>query len=64
MWFGFSATVHIDEKSVNDLPYLMGGPIKKDEKFLFKQMHFHWGRGDEIGSEHMIDAEAWVVQLF
>lgn len=36
-----------------DVPFITGGPLFK-KKFLFKQMHFHWGKGD-YGTEHEIN---------
>lgn len=37
-------------------PFMQGGPLLKD-KFIFEQLHFHWGSEDVWGSEHMIDGE-------
>lgn len=38
-------------------PYIIGGPLESDEPYIFEQMHFHWGRRDEHGSEHVINGQ-------
>ena len=30
-----------------------GGPFK-EEKYMFQQLHFHWGSKNKQGSEHTI----------
>lgn len=34
-------------------PYIYGGPLK--DKYVFSQIHFHWGKTALEGSEHTID---------
>lgn len=36
---------------VEQRPYLTGGPLL-NAKYVFEQLHFHWGETDECGSEN------------
>uniref|UniRef100_A0A1B6LUD0 Carbonic anhydrase n=2 Tax=Graphocephala atropunctata TaxID=36148 RepID=A0A1B6LUD0_9HEMI len=57
---GHTVYVYIREEA--DLrPYLIGGPLKT--KYIFEQMHFHWGSEDFWGSEHFIDGESFAVEI-
>uniref|UniRef100_A0A1B6GIN4 Carbonic anhydrase n=1 Tax=Cuerna arida TaxID=1464854 RepID=A0A1B6GIN4_9HEMI len=42
-------------------PFLKGGPLK--ERFIFEQMHFHWGKEDIWGSEHYMDGESYSAEV-
>ncbi|GAB0088997.1 Carbonic anhydrase [Sergentomyia squamirostris] len=35
-------------------PYIVGGPLG-GQKFIFEQLHFHWGDHDHLGCEHTIE---------
>ncbi|XP_054268733.1 carbonic anhydrase 2-like isoform X2 [Macrosteles quadrilineatus] len=57
---GHNVYVYIEEDpSVR--PYLIGGPLK--QKFIFQQMHFHWGAQDIWGSEHLVDGNSYSVEI-
>ncbi|XP_055681739.1 carbonic anhydrase 2-like [Lutzomyia longipalpis] len=35
-------------------PFIIGGPLGA-QKYLFEQLHFHWGDHDHLGCEHTIE---------
>lgn len=39
--------------NTNDVPFITGGPLF-DSRYLFEEMHFHWGP-DDCGSEHEVN---------
>lgn len=43
----------ISAKWFEERPYIDGGPLK--DKYVFSQIHFHWGVNDMEGSEHTTD---------
>lgn len=49
---GSSTNVTFAKKKVQ--PFISGGPLG-DQKFIFEQLHFHWGDHDASGSEHTIE---------
>ncbi|KAM7538656.1 hypothetical protein Aperf_G00000053505 [Anoplocephala perfoliata] len=40
---------------------LEGGPLKT--RYNFVQLHYHWGCGDDWGSEHQIDGRGYAAEL-
>ncbi|XP_050455409.1 carbonic anhydrase 12-like [Cataglyphis hispanica] len=50
-----SATWHAEE------PYLYDGPFAS--KYIFSQLHFHWGKTDMNGSEHYIDGGSMPMEM-
>uniref|UniRef100_A0A182N0K7 Carbonic anhydrase n=1 Tax=Anopheles dirus TaxID=7168 RepID=A0A182N0K7_9DIPT len=48
---GQSAVLTLSDRSCR--PVLAGGLL--DGRFLFEQLHFHWGPNDAVGSEHVVD---------
>ncbi|XP_056655555.1 carbonic anhydrase 2-like [Monodelphis domestica] len=56
---GHSFEVEFD--SSTDKSVLSGGPLT--EKYKLTQLHFHWGRRDEEGSEHSIDDLKYASEL-
>uniref|UniRef100_A0A1B6FAF2 Carbonic anhydrase n=1 Tax=Cuerna arida TaxID=1464854 RepID=A0A1B6FAF2_9HEMI len=57
---GHTVYVYIEEEAFFR-PHLIGGPLKT--KYIFEQMHFHWGSEDIWGSEHFIDGESFAVEI-
>ena len=55
----FESTIN---RSVMEMPYIKGGGLPAG-KFLFKQMHFHWGADSKQGSEHIIKTERSEMNL-
>ena len=40
---------------------LSGGPLAEDYQIL--QLHFHWGKTDDKGSEHTYDGAAFPLEM-
>ncbi|KAH8270426.1 hypothetical protein KR018_009958, partial [Drosophila ironensis] len=47
------------------VPTVMGGPLaeKSTLGYQFEQFHFHWGVNDTVGSEDLIDNQAFPAEL-
>jgi carbonic anhydrase len=41
-----------DDGDERDLPYIKDGGLS--DRYIFYQLHFHWGSNNRIGSEHRI----------
>lgn len=39
------------------------GSAVNNKRFIFKQLHFHWGSNDKIGSEHIIDNKTFPMEI-
>lgn len=44
--------IHKDDGDERDLPYIKDGGLS--DRYIFYQLHFHWGSNNRIGSEHRI----------
>uniref|UniRef100_A0A8D8ZPY4 carbonic anhydrase n=1 Tax=Cacopsylla melanoneura TaxID=428564 RepID=A0A8D8ZPY4_9HEMI len=44
-----------------DEPYITGGPL--GFKYVFSQLHFHWGVNDSVGSEDLINNKSYPMEL-
>jgi len=42
---------------------LRGGPLLKGDTYVLEQFHFHWGASDKVGSEHLLNGEAYPAEL-
>ena len=42
---------------------LSGGPLLKSDTYALEQFHFHWGANDTVGSEHLLNGEAYPCEL-
>ncbi|KAI5724001.1 hypothetical protein M8J76_014011 [Diaphorina citri] len=42
-------------------PYIIGGPL--GFKYVFSQLHFHWGVNDSVGSEDLINNRSYPMEL-
>ena len=59
-------TLYISSKSLNlDSPdknvKIRGGPLK--HKYSFYAMHWHWGRDNTCGSEHLVNGQKTALEL-
>lgn len=54
---GHSCQVVIDGSDSS----LNGGPLESDYKI--EQFHFHWGKSNEVGSEHTVDGRMFASEL-
>lgn len=41
-------------------PFIVGGPLTDNSKFIFEQIHFHWADTDESGCEHTLEGRKYV----
>lgn len=41
---------------------IFGGPLGQD-KYVFEQLHFHWGENDSEGSEDRINNHSFAMEL-
>lgn len=39
-------------------PYINGGPLKPNERYIFEHMHIHWSYTDYKGSEHVVNGQS------
>ena len=54
--FNIIAQFSLEGTSNVELPYITGGGL--NDRFIFQQMHFHWGLDSTRGSEHTINGQA------
>lgn len=38
-------------------PYITGGVLQPNERYIFEELHFHWSESDEAGCEHKINGQ-------
>ncbi|XP_031637848.1 carbonic anhydrase 1-like [Contarinia nasturtii] len=44
-------------------PYILtGGLFDHGGRYIFEQIHFHWGENNEMGSEHKIDGKSYSME--
>lgn len=42
----------------NEQPYISGGALQPNERYIFEELHFHWAeKDDDGGSEHNINGQ-------
>ncbi|CAG9861000.1 unnamed protein product [Phyllotreta striolata] len=46
---------------IGNLPNIRGGPL--NATYNFTQLHFHWGRNDDEGSENLINNQSFPLEL-
>jgi hypothetical protein len=39
----------------DEMKISISGSATNHERYIFEQLHFHWGSYDMVGSEHIID---------
>ncbi|XP_025406686.1 carbonic anhydrase 7-like [Sipha flava] len=57
---GHTVCVTLANNSI-EVPFITGGPLF-DSRYEFKQMHFHWGKGD-FGSEHKVNGYQYGMEV-
>lgn len=50
---GTSAKVSFQGRTIQ--PFITGGPLRPNERFIFEELHFHWSESDDAGCEHKIN---------
>ncbi|XP_069585077.1 carbonic anhydrase 13-like [Ranitomeya imitator] len=56
---GHTFSVEFDDDQ--DKSVIRGGPLHTS--YRLRQIHFHWGRSDEYGSEHKVDGKDYPAEL-
>lgn len=56
---GASAMITFSDRSFR--PFIIGGPLEND-KYLFEQLHFHWGVEDDSGCEHILEGNTYSME--
>ncbi|KAK7868486.1 hypothetical protein R5R35_001897 [Gryllus longicercus] len=54
-------TVVLSAKWKENKPFIISGPLP--DKYIFSQMHFHWGSNDNEGSEHTIEGFCFPMEM-
>lgn len=54
-------TLVLSAKWHSERPYITGGSL--NGKYVFSQLHFHWGKGALEGSEHTIDGNCQPLEM-
>lgn len=52
---GTSAKVKFVQRSSQ--PYINGGCLRPNERYIFEELHFHWAENDDAGCEHKINGQ-------
>lgn len=56
------STVRIIVESDGNTPYVSGTALN-NEKYLFEQLHFHWGHHKIRGTGHAIDGKSYAMEV-
>ncbi|XP_044735898.1 carbonic anhydrase 2-like [Chrysoperla carnea] len=54
-------TLILSGKWEGEGPYLAGGNLHG--KYVFSQLHFHWGKSSDEGSEHTVDGKKYPLEM-
>lgn len=60
---GQSALLRFECLQRERMPFVRGGMLPQQNRYIFEQLHFHWAAGDALGSEHMIEHQKYVYKL-
>lgn len=52
---GTSAKVTLNGRKQQ--PYICGGALRSNERYIFHELHFHWTDKDDSGCEHKINGQ-------
>lgn len=44
-------------------PYIRGDELGKGNRFIPREVHFHWGHSSDRGSEHTIDGQQFALEM-
>lgn len=59
---GQSALLRLECLPRERMPFVRGGMLPPQNRYIFEQLHFHWAGGDAPGSEHMIEHQKYVCK--
>jgi carbonic anhydrase len=54
--------VQITLNELSERPFIVGSAVNGD-KFIFQELHPHWGIEDREGSEHSIDNQKFAAEV-
>lgn len=54
---GTSARVKFLQR--NKQPYISGGVLRPNERYIFEELHFHWTDTNDAGCEHEINGQTY-----
>ncbi|CAO2610314.1 Carbonic anhydrase 7 [Lemmus lemmus] len=54
-------SVQVDFNDSDDRTVVTGGPL--EGPYRLKQLHFHWGKKHDVGSEHTVDGKSFPSEL-
>lgn len=54
---GTSARVKLLQR--NKQPYISGGVLRPNERYIFEELHFHWTDTNDAGCEHEINGQTY-----
>uniref|UniRef100_A0A1Q3FKL8 Putative carbonic anhydrase n=1 Tax=Culex tarsalis TaxID=7177 RepID=A0A1Q3FKL8_CULTA len=55
---GASAMITFSDRTFQ--PFIVGGPL--GNKYIFEQLHFHWGVEDDSGCEHILEGNTYSME--
>lgn len=44
-------------------PYIFGGMLNHGKNYEFQALHFHWGRKNNRGSEHLLNGVRYPMEM-
>jgi carbonic anhydrase len=47
----------------DEITISISGSATNNERYIFDQLHFHWGSNDRVGSEHVIDGMHFPMEM-
>lgn len=54
--------VKLDRLKAKNIPTATGGPLGNN-KYIFEQLHFHWGSNDDEGSETTVNNQSYPLEM-
>ena len=53
----------LDWDTDKDVPYIQGAELGAQDRFIPREIHFHWGHKSTRGSEHLIDGQQFALEF-
>ncbi|XP_043479644.1 carbonic anhydrase 2-like isoform X1 [Leptopilina heterotoma] len=50
-------------KTISNNPYIFGGLLSPGKDYEFQALHFHWGRKNNRGSEHLLNGVRYPMEM-
>lgn len=58
---GHTVMIRSVDSDPTNVPMVHGGPL--NDTYVFQQLHFHWGKSDDEGSEDLINSHSFSMEL-